>query len=209
MGPAILGGIVLLFILLAYMGAKAWYVWHVVLVVCVFIAAGGALVLTAATMKTQQRWRTMYNDQTRLLEEKQELALVRALYYFNLGLYPLVREVLDENEELSQGKGLNKALEAIGQASFERIDEFSCKRRLKSGAPGGDRRAVRKRSALTSARGLSWSNGGVCPPHQPRWKRGKGCIRTWRCGRKCAAGSSAASSASGRHAESTGFIGTR
>ena len=39
MGPAILGGIVLLFILLAYMGAKAWHVWHVVLVVFVFMAA--------------------------------------------------------------------------------------------------------------------------------------------------------------------------
>jgi hypothetical protein len=70
MGPAILGGIILLFVLLAYMGAKAWHVWHVVLIVFVFMAACGAFVLTAATMKTQQRWRGEYNSQTTQLERE-------------------------------------------------------------------------------------------------------------------------------------------
>lgn len=72
MGPAILGGIVLLFILLAYMGAKAWHVWHVVLVVFLFMAAGGAFLLTASTMKTQQRWRGEYNTQTAQLQRELE-----------------------------------------------------------------------------------------------------------------------------------------
>ena len=72
MGPAILGGVVLLFILLAYVGAKAWQVWHVVLVVFVFLFACGALILTAATMKTQNRWRTEYQSHLTSLEREQQ-----------------------------------------------------------------------------------------------------------------------------------------
>ncbi len=72
MGPAILGGVVLLFILLAYLGARAWQVWHVVLVVFLFLTAWVAFVLTAATMKTQQRWRTDYNNQVAGLEREQQ-----------------------------------------------------------------------------------------------------------------------------------------
>ncbi len=71
MGPAILGGIVLLFILLAYLGAKAWHIWHVVLVVFVFLAAAGALILTAATMRTQKVWREKYKSHMVSLEREQ------------------------------------------------------------------------------------------------------------------------------------------
>lgn len=69
MGLAILGVVVLLYILLAYFAAKTWQVWHVVLMVFLFLGTGVFLILAAATMKVQDNWRGKINSLTSQLEQ--------------------------------------------------------------------------------------------------------------------------------------------
>jgi hypothetical protein len=72
MGLAILGIVLLLYILLAYFAAKTWQVWHVVLLVFLFIFSFVFLFLASATLKVQQRWRTDYVTATRSLETERQ-----------------------------------------------------------------------------------------------------------------------------------------
>ncbi len=71
MGLAILGVLVLLYILLAYFAAKTWPAWHVVILVFLFLGVGGFLILASATLKVQSRWRGSYETLVADLEREQ------------------------------------------------------------------------------------------------------------------------------------------
>ena len=60
MGLAIIGVIVLVFIGLTVLSAKTWQVWHALVVFGLFAATFGFMILAAATLKTQDKWRTQY-----------------------------------------------------------------------------------------------------------------------------------------------------
>lgn len=60
MGLAIIGVIVLLFIGLTVVSAKTWQIWHVLVVFGLFAATFGFMILAAATLKTQDKWRSQY-----------------------------------------------------------------------------------------------------------------------------------------------------
>ena len=68
MGLAILGVVALLFIVLAYLGARTWPAWHQVVLVFLFLGAMTLFVLAAATLKTQDRWRSQYETATKEIE---------------------------------------------------------------------------------------------------------------------------------------------
>ncbi|MDG2384180.1 MAG: hypothetical protein P8N76_21095 [Pirellulaceae bacterium] len=75
MGLAILGVLVLAFIALAVFSAKTWQIWHVVLMFALFIATFCFMAFAAATLKTQERWRTQYVRSTKDLAQAQETQL--------------------------------------------------------------------------------------------------------------------------------------
>ena len=69
MGLAILGVVLLLYILLAYFAAKTWQVWHVVLLVFLFLFSFVfVLPRFRRRSKVQQRWRTQYVSAMRDIE---------------------------------------------------------------------------------------------------------------------------------------------
>ncbi|MCA9198015.1 MAG: hypothetical protein KDA87_10770 [Planctomycetales bacterium] len=77
MGIAILAVLVLLFIVFAYLGARNWQVWHVVLLGGVFIASIGFSMLTALTLRTYSTHRTAYESVKKSLD--QELAQIEMI----------------------------------------------------------------------------------------------------------------------------------
>ncbi len=79
MGLAILGVVLLLYILLAYFAAKTWQVWHVVLLVFLFLFSFVFFFLASATLKIQQRWRAQYVSATRdiVIEQANNVRLTR------------------------------------------------------------------------------------------------------------------------------------
>ena len=62
MGMIVLAVLVLVFIFIAYMGAKHWPVWHVVLLSGVFLGALGFCILGAMALKTHSKFRKQYAD---------------------------------------------------------------------------------------------------------------------------------------------------
>src|SRR4051812_23804856 len=84
-----------------------------------------------------------------------------------------------------------------------------CERRPKNGAPGGDRRAVEKRSAHGSSRGGRVRLEGGFTPSLTRRREVYGCSPTWRTGPRSAVASSSTAWASAPPAASTTSTGTR
>ncbi len=75
MGLAILGVIALVYIVLAYMSARQWPVGQVVIVCFLFIGSLAFLVLVAATLKTQGKWRSQYEQAVKDIETQEQLKL--------------------------------------------------------------------------------------------------------------------------------------
>lgn len=75
MGLAILGVIALVYIVLAYMSARQWPVGQVVIVCFLFIGSLTFLVLVAATLKTQGKWRSQYEQAVKDIETQEQLKL--------------------------------------------------------------------------------------------------------------------------------------
>ena len=73
--------LIFFFFFLTYMVSKRWRIFHVVCLVAVFFAAIAAMFYSAFTLRTQEVWRTIANDQTRRLE--QETAEINELQYGN------------------------------------------------------------------------------------------------------------------------------
>ena len=71
MGIAILAILVLGFIVLAYLAAKTWQVWHVLLLAGIFVFGLGFMFLTAASLKVHSKFRIDYEKQKRNLEQEQ------------------------------------------------------------------------------------------------------------------------------------------
>lgn len=72
MGMAVLGVIVLVFIGLAILSAKTWQIWHVLLMFGLFASTLCFMIFAAATLKTQERWRSQYKTLTADMERAQE-----------------------------------------------------------------------------------------------------------------------------------------
>ena len=72
MGLAILGVIVLLYIVLAYFAARTWPTGQAVLVVLLFIASLVFLILSSALMKIHDKWRTQYETAVANIERESE-----------------------------------------------------------------------------------------------------------------------------------------
>ena len=80
------GVLVVVFLVLAYLGAKTWPVMHVVLLTSLFLACMGFVFLAALSLKTQSEWRSTYtrlsSDLERTLAEvdrlEADIAVARA-----------------------------------------------------------------------------------------------------------------------------------
>jgi hypothetical protein len=72
-GLAILALVVLFYLLVAYFAAKTWQVGHVVLLVVLFLGSMGFMILAAAALKTQAKWRQDYEQTAAELERALEL----------------------------------------------------------------------------------------------------------------------------------------
>lgn len=75
MGLAILGVIALVYIVLAYMSARQWPVGHVVMVCFLFLGSLSFLILIAATLKTQGKWRSQYEQAVKDIENEEQLQI--------------------------------------------------------------------------------------------------------------------------------------
>ncbi|MCA9151783.1 MAG: hypothetical protein KDA92_20915, partial [Planctomycetales bacterium] len=72
MGLAILGIIVVVFFILAYLAARTWVVWHVVILSFLFLFSLVFMMFAAATLKVQDRWRGQYTKLTQEVEDEED-----------------------------------------------------------------------------------------------------------------------------------------
>ncbi|MCP4193585.1 MAG: hypothetical protein GY768_23475 [Planctomycetaceae bacterium] len=127
MGLAILGVLVLAFIALTVFSAKTWQIWHVVLMFALFIATFCFMAFAAATLKTQERWRTQYVRSTTDLKkaEDEQLLLTKGFLLTEDSISeaddPSLPQIQSDLRRLLVDRGRvwrNLAVASIGQGSI-------------------------------------------------------------------------------------------